>query len=337
MSQGDFSQTGGWPLPGFATLAGMAPGANAAASISGTGTRAAIARAAQATGVDFSYLLAQAKLESSLDPNARAGTSSAAGLYQFTQGTWAQVLQQHGAEIGLDGAQPGGTLAALRDPGQRARLMALRFDPDASARMAAEMAGDNQAALTASLGRTPRPSELYLAHFLGSDGAVKFLSALGSNPGQSAAALLPKAAGANRSVFFDGSGAPRSVGAVMAMIDQRMAAAMQDSGQSTGSFGDADPAMLAALSPSPTITPEPVAMTEAPGWSGPLGQEFASAQAAAAGGQAGNEGGSNLPRPAASMADTLHATFGLGGDAQASGAAPEFVRSAYGRLRALGF
>ncbi|MBW8754478.1 MAG: lytic transglycosylase domain-containing protein, partial [Sphingomonadales bacterium] len=41
--------------------------------------RAAIARAAQATGVDFNYLLAQAKLESSLDPGAKAPTSSAAG------------------------------------------------------------------------------------------------------------------------------------------------------------------------------------------------------------------------------------------------------------------
>ena len=52
----------------------------------------AIARAAQATGVDFSYLLAQARIESSLNPTARAGTSSAAGLYQFTKGTWLAML-----------------------------------------------------------------------------------------------------------------------------------------------------------------------------------------------------------------------------------------------------
>ena len=52
-----------------------------------TAVRGAIARAAQATGVDFSYLLAQARLESSLDPQANATASSAAGLYQFTEGT----------------------------------------------------------------------------------------------------------------------------------------------------------------------------------------------------------------------------------------------------------
>ena len=36
-----------------------------------------LARAAQATNVDFNYLLAQAEVESSMSPNARAATSSA--------------------------------------------------------------------------------------------------------------------------------------------------------------------------------------------------------------------------------------------------------------------
>ena len=58
----------------------------AAVSSHAAASRAAIARAAQATGVDFDYLLAQAKLESGLDPNARAATSSATGLYQFLGG-----------------------------------------------------------------------------------------------------------------------------------------------------------------------------------------------------------------------------------------------------------
>ena len=50
--------------------------------------QSAIARAATRTGVDFDYLLAQAKLESGLDPSAKAGTSSATGLYQFIDSTW---------------------------------------------------------------------------------------------------------------------------------------------------------------------------------------------------------------------------------------------------------
>ena len=76
--------------------------------------------------------------------------------------------------------------------------------PAASALMAAELANDNRASLTATLGREPDAAELYVAHFLGAEGAGRFLTALAADPGQSAAALLPKPAAANRTVFFVG-------------------------------------------------------------------------------------------------------------------------------------
>ena len=140
----------------------------------------AIARAATATGTDFSYLMAQARLESGLDPKARAATSSAAGLYQFTGQTWLAMLDKHGAAYGLPGAG---------DAASRSQLLALRSDPELSALMAGERANDNRDFLSGLLGRDPDPSELYLAHFLGAEGAGRFLSALSSNPAQSAAAL----------------------------------------------------------------------------------------------------------------------------------------------------
>ncbi len=59
--------------------------------------RDAIAQAASSTGVDFSYLFAQAKSESGLDPTAQAGSSSAAGLFQFIDQSWLGVLKKHGA------------------------------------------------------------------------------------------------------------------------------------------------------------------------------------------------------------------------------------------------
>src|SRR5690242_786525 len=49
---------------------------------------ASIQQASANTGMDFSYLMAQASRESSFDPTAKASTSSASGLYQFVEQTW---------------------------------------------------------------------------------------------------------------------------------------------------------------------------------------------------------------------------------------------------------
>lgn len=261
--------------------------------------RAAIAQAAQATGVDFDYLLAQARLESGLNPQARAGTSSATGLYQFLGGTWLDTLKKHGAEHGL-----GWAAQAAADPSRRAEVMALRYDPSASALMAAELASDNRAALSGMLGREPDGAELYLAHFLGPQGAGQILAAMASDPNQSAAALLPAAAGSNRAIFYGAGGAPRSVSEVVGLVRSRYAAA---SGQADlpGDYTMPVSAMAAAA-PS----------------GGPMAREFQSVAAAP-----------DAP-PRQSMAETLRQAFALG--SPGDGAVPAHVRNAYGRLAALG-
>ncbi|MFN3459200.1 MAG: transglycosylase SLT domain-containing protein, partial [Novosphingobium sp.] len=137
--------------------------------------RSAIAGAAQATGTDFAYLMAEAKLESSLDPSARSRTSSASGLYQFTTSTWLRTLEKHGAEHGLGWASDMIRSGAASDPAARAQLLALRFDPQIAATMAGELAGDNSDFLTGVLGRQPDHAELYVAHFFGAEGAGRFL------------------------------------------------------------------------------------------------------------------------------------------------------------------
>ena len=284
-----------------------------------TAARAAIARAAERTGVDFDYLLAQARIESSLDPNARAGSSSAAGLYQFTKSTWLRTLDKHGAEHGLDWTQSAIAGGQVRDPAMRTQIMALRYDPDVSALMAAELAGDNKAALTPLLGREPDAAELYLAHFLGAGGASEFLSALRSDPGQSAASLLPRAAAANRGIFFERSGAPRSVAAVMELLRGKVA------GASGGDAPTLDYTMGGPLNPGDGIA----------GW-GPAAWAAAS-EHALRGSPARPELATAAPGPSQrqSMADTLRDTFGLASPDGHAGA-PGFVRAAYGNLRSLG-
>ena len=275
----------------------------------GTDVRASIARAAQATGVDFNYLLAQAKLESSLDPTARAGTSSAAGLYQFTRGTWLQTLDRHGANHGMEWAGSAIDGGQVSDPGMRAQIMALRYNADASALMAAELANDNKTELTTTLGREPDAAELYLAHFLGIGGAQQFLSALSTDPGQSAAGVLPKAAAANRTIFYDASGSPRSVSGVMDLLRGKVSAAMD---------GSLPPANWAAQGGGFSV-----AAASQPQFSGgPIAQQFQAARQELAG-QPGRT----------SMAETLRSTFGVAAASGDAGSTPAFVRAAYDKLR----
>jgi hypothetical protein len=177
---------------------------------------AAIANASARTGVSFDYLMDQARIESGMRPDARATTSSATGLYQFTKQTWLGTVQQHGAAHGLQWAadavsrRDNGTFN-VADTGMRAAILDLRNNPEAAAAMAAEFAADNKAYLQERIGTEPEPVDLYLAHFLGARGAGKFLDAYKANAGQAAAPLFPEAAQANRPIFYRDNGAARSL------------------------------------------------------------------------------------------------------------------------------
>src|ERR1044072_7844368 len=60
----------------------------------------AIRDAARATGAGFAYLLNTAISKSNLNPNAKAKTSSATGLFQFIDQTWLGTMKQSGASLG---------------------------------------------------------------------------------------------------------------------------------------------------------------------------------------------------------------------------------------------
>jgi Transglycosylase SLT domain len=185
------------------------------APVAADSVRAAIRRAADATGVDFSMLVETARRESALNPNARASTSSATGLFQFIDSTWLDMVRRHGAEHGL-----GAEASALRNGASAATrqdILALRSDPEIAARMAGELARENAATLQARLGRAPTAGELYAAHVMGSGGAVQLIRAAAQGA-PSAAALFPREAAANHGLFY-ANGQPRSPQALLDRLD----------------------------------------------------------------------------------------------------------------------
>ena len=190
----------------------------------------AIRDAARSTGASFEYLLATAHIESNLNPAAQASSSSAKGLYQFVDQTWLATLKQAGPALGYGQyadaiSQTADGRFEVADPVQRAAIMRLRSDPSASATMAGAFAQTNASQLATAIGRQPTEGELYIAHFLGSDGAAKLIRAAATQPRANAAAMFPQAAAANPSIFLNRFGLPRSAGDVYSTLVGRFAGA----------------------------------------------------------------------------------------------------------------
>ena len=109
--------------------------------------RSRIQAAAQERGLDPDTLLRFAQAESSLDPNAKAKTSSARGLFQVINKTW----KEHG----------GGN----------------RNDINEQIRVGADVVASNQQSFKRKFNREPSAAELYAYHVLGPTGAPQLLKA----------------------------------------------------------------------------------------------------------------------------------------------------------------
>lgn len=288
----------------------------------GTPVEAAIANAAQATSVDFNYLLAQAEVESAMNPNARAATSSATGLYQFIDSTWLDTVKKHGHRFGMGAVADQISVTAsgsayVADAGQREAILGLRSDPRIASLMAAALAEDNRAHLMPILGRQPDHAELYLAHFLGAGGAGRFLSELQADPSQSAPALFARPAAANRGIFYAPDGSPRSLAQVMEVIGGKMDRALDRASDGKAMrFARADYGNAQGFTPAPYLIADEAVF--GPGMPPALTQASLPAP------------GLRPPRRAP-MSQVLGTTFGSD-----PGSAPRQVRRAYDTLKALG-
>jgi hypothetical protein len=228
----------------------------------------AIKHASASTGASFEYMVAAAKIESDLQPSSSTSTSSARGLYQFIDQTWLGTVKEAGASFGYGRfadaitRQSSGSYT-VSDPTTRQQILKLRDDPTASAAMAGVLTQSNSFKLVSALGRRPTDNELYMAHFLGVGGASRLIAANDSKPQSSAVQMFPRAAAANKSIFYDRSGNARSVGGVYAALTRRyQVAANSKAAQSTIALAGGTPQV--GTQPQSTVAVASAAAPAAP-------------------------------------------------------------------------
>lgn len=189
-----------------------APGGAAAGAISGAETRAPARIAITPTALppvsapqtpkpqsNNSMFDKIKKVESAGNPNAKNPNSSASGLYQFTDSTWARGVNKYGKDLGI----------TYKD----------KNNPQAQEKMVRKLASDNAQFIRTKLNIEPNIGDMYAAHFLGAPDAVRLIKAQGSN--KLGTALFPKAARANRNIFYDKM-RPRSVEEIYAVLKNKV-------------------------------------------------------------------------------------------------------------------
>lgn len=115
------------------------------------------------------YYKKLARVESSNNPNAKAKTSSATGLYQFIDSTWGNLVKEMGKDYTLED----------------------RKDPKKSQEVIEYFTKKNEKYLKNKLDREPNEAELYLTHFLGMPRAGKLLKTIQDNPHTDISNVLP--------------------------------------------------------------------------------------------------------------------------------------------------
>lgn len=145
------------------------------------------------TGGNIADRIRQA--ESGGDPNARNPMSSASGLYQLTDGTWDGLIKNY-PDAGLQGYNK-------NDPRAQEIAMGLLMNENKNAYKKA--------------GISPSDADLYAAHFLGAPSAVKAKK----NPQMYGAQMLPKAAKANPTIFYN-NGKPRTNAEIYSVLADKV-------------------------------------------------------------------------------------------------------------------
>jgi hypothetical protein len=144
------------------------------------------------------YLERLKMAESGGKADVTAKTSSATGHHQFIDSTWKSLTTKYDKPYTLED----------------------RKDPIKSLEIAKLYTNENKAILQKALNSEPTDTQLYAAHFLGTTGAKKFLLA---SPKKLAKDVVNKSqVAANKTIFFDKEGKPRTVSQVYGVLQKKI-------------------------------------------------------------------------------------------------------------------
>ncbi len=140
------------------------------------------------------------KSESGGNPNADNPNSSASGILQYTDDTWTGAVKNH-PELGL----------SVKDKNK----------PDAQKKMTEQLINKEYEPALKKAGIDATPAAIYAMHHFGQEQALRLLKRKQSK--LPAANLVSKGAvKANKNVFFDKDGKPRTAAQVYAWLDERI-------------------------------------------------------------------------------------------------------------------
>ncbi len=199
-----------------------------------------IMASAKMVGVNPDLMIKVAAVESGFNPNAKAKTSSASGLFQFTKAAWMDTVNKHGSKYGLslDNASP--------------------FDAKANSLMGAHLIKDNERSLSSVIPDGVTATDIYMSHFLGPSGARAFFNALKQNPNGVASVALPNAAEANAPIFYTKEGRARTLQEIYSLMDNKLATKAREHGVQFATKTQRDPSIqTAAYTPGKNI-PTPI-------------------------------------------------------------------------------
>lgn len=151
---------------------------------------------------DFKSQLIQA--ESGGDPNAKAKTSTASGLFQITDPTWESLVNRYGAQEGVSREDRGNL--------------------EAEEKMLDRLVQENTQSFQKSFKRKPNNTELYAMHFLGVGNGKRIVKLKDKSPNLKASDVFKAASKTNRPIFYknNGRGEKRTIQEVYEILKRKV-------------------------------------------------------------------------------------------------------------------